>query len=632
MKRKHRMTALLGALMMLSTCTMSFLPVQAVYLTEDAHLTVNDASGFLLKNGICYSTEGDIITDEIPQPGTYDCTARLLEAVNKNPDGFFAVEFCCWGDGGFDTQTEIERLRRNKVWATVTENGSLYAILNSDLIEDFPADDTVGYQLWLAEKPASPKHTSEVLLTKEVAGFIPQNFNFKTDGRIYCSKKNGEFSFDDYVPSPGTYDRSALLLLAMYKYPERRFGVQFIGYKKDGFAGEEEIGRLQQLGIEASVLENGMLYALLDADQLENFPADPSIGYLMGLSADPNPPPPPVHTFEGTLSDEFLEEYLAQHEGHYFLGDDGIFYSIPEYWDFIYDLYVPNGGTYDRTELLLALLHAYPEGRFAVHFHSWAAYDYEDIFDAEAELERLRQNGIDVRGNDYMILNAEQLANFPVDESVGYLMGLAPRPEDIEPEQPTEEQPLPQLSEERLDEVVCKYIMDGVFYNSPELWGFVYEGCLPGEGTFSHSDFMKALLKQFPDGSFSIRFMQGDVEKGYVEKTVERLRQIGLEVSPTEAEDIIQVTIQDEEQLTIFVEDGMIRYMMGLAPKPSVPVMAGDTNLDDKVGLMDVVCLQKYLLRSTAFDENQWNNADINQDGEVDVFDLALLKRMLLES
>lgn len=71
--------------------------------------------------------------------------------------------------------------------------------------------------------------------------------------------------------------------------------------------------------------------------------------------------------------------------------------------------------------------------------------------------------------------------------------------------------------------------------------------------------------------------------------------------------------------------------------KDSYPVLTaipepGDLDGDKAVSVKDVVALQKYiLLVSAPLSDVQYAAADMNADGEVDVFDLALLKRFLLQ-
>ncbi|MDE5738653.1 MAG: dockerin type I repeat-containing protein [Oscillospiraceae bacterium] len=55
----------------------------------------------------------------------------------------------------------------------------------------------------------------------------------------------------------------------------------------------------------------------------------------------------------------------------------------------------------------------------------------------------------------------------------------------------------------------------------------------------------------------------------------------------------------------------------------------GDIDCDGEVGVTDVVLLQKWLLGSGELPN--WQNADLHQDGIINIFDLVLLKRMLIE-
>ena len=56
----------------------------------------------------------------------------------------------------------------------------------------------------------------------------------------------------------------------------------------------------------------------------------------------------------------------------------------------------------------------------------------------------------------------------------------------------------------------------------------------------------------------------------------------------------------------------------------------GNINCDDVINVTDAVLLQKYLLNQTTLTETQYNLADLNADGKVNGFDLALLRQKLL--
>ncbi|MCR5717502.1 MAG: RICIN domain-containing protein [Oscillospiraceae bacterium] len=58
------------------------------------------------------------------------------------------------------------------------------------------------------------------------------------------------------------------------------------------------------------------------------------------------------------------------------------------------------------------------------------------------------------------------------------------------------------------------------------------------------------------------------------------------------------------------------------------PVM-GDIDADGSVTVLDIVALQKYVLNMRSFTQEEFDIADMNGDGFVDVFDLALLRRAM---
>lgn len=59
------------------------------------------------------------------------------------------------------------------------------------------------------------------------------------------------------------------------------------------------------------------------------------------------------------------------------------------------------------------------------------------------------------------------------------------------------------------------------------------------------------------------------------------------------------------------------------------PKLLGDVNLDGEIGISDVVMLQKWLVKSG--DLTCWQNADLCEDGKINVFDCVMLKRKVME-
>ena len=60
--------------------------------------------------------------------------------------------------------------------------------------------------------------------------------------------------------------------------------------------------------------------------------------------------------------------------------------------------------------------------------------------------------------------------------------------------------------------------------------------------------------------------------------------------------------------------------------------VCGDLNLDRKLTISDTLLLQDYLLGRSVLTNDQKQQADLNQDGVIDGFDLAFLKHLLLAS
>ncbi len=60
--------------------------------------------------------------------------------------------------------------------------------------------------------------------------------------------------------------------------------------------------------------------------------------------------------------------------------------------------------------------------------------------------------------------------------------------------------------------------------------------------------------------------------------------------------------------------------------------MKGDCNNDGEISIADAVILQKWLLRDPETDNVNTRNTDLCKDDQLDVFDLCLLKRMVIEA
>ncbi len=88
----------------------------------------------------------------------------------------------------------------------------------------------------------------------------------------------------------------------------------------------------------------------------------------------------------------------------------------------------------------------------------------------------------------------------------------------------------------------------------------------------------------------------------------------------------ITITTDGLNSYELTVENGI--FYRG-APNSSMPLLPGDVSNDGVFSVVDVVMLQKWLL--CAGDMTCWQNADFNADNRIDVVDLALMKRAMLE-
>lgn len=65
--------------------------------------------------------------------------------------------------------------------------------------------------------------------------------------------------------------------------------------------------------------------------------------------------------------------------------------------------------------------------------------------------------------------------------------------------------------------------------------------------------------------------------------------------------------------------------------EPPIEIKSGDVTMDGKCDLLDVVLLQRYLLGVQKLTTEQFQYADMDQSGSVDIFDLGYLKRAVLQ-
>lgn len=81
--------------------------------------------------------------------------------------------------------------------------------------------------------------------------------------------------------------------------------------------------------------------------------------------------------------------------------------------------------------------------------------------------------------------------------------------------------------------------------------------------------------------------------------------------------------------LTGLAAAAMMCASLSAVPLSAAQTLAGDVDQNGEVGVSDAVLLYKYLHKLSALAQTAYDNADVTADGEVDVFDLAMLKQML---
>lgn len=115
-------------------------------------------------------------------------------------------------------------------------------------------------------------------------------------------------------------------------------------------------------------------------------------------------------------------------------------------------------------------------------------------------------------------------------------------------------------------------------------------------------------------GTFETLAQQGVIDEKYYEMLI---------LTQYEAEAIIQ-----NGNTNITPDRG---YIFDGRAEIGAPFLKGDANNDGEVSVADAVMLQKWLLT----ERNEltcWRNVDLCKDNKIDVFDLCLLKRMLIET
>lgn len=99
----------------------------------------------------------------------------------------------------------------------------------------------------------------------------------------------------------------------------------------------------------------------------------------------------------------------------------------------------------------------------------------------------------------------------------------------------------------------------------------------------------------------------------------------------------ITVEIKDEApgsgncQIIVTKKNEEISDAASFAVSYGTPVVKGDVNSDGELNIADAVLLQKWLLAFPDTNLPDWNRADLYRDGRLDIFDLCLMKKELID-
>ena len=87
----------------------------------------------------------------------------------------------------------------------------------------------------------------------------------------------------------------------------------------------------------------------------------------------------------------------------------------------------------------------------------------------------------------------------------------------------------------------------------------------------------------------------------------------------------------DGISITAYTGDIVLSNAKILVKSEKTDTIKGDVDADGEFNIADVVLLQKWLLTAPDAELSDWKAADLCEDDRLDVFDLCLMKRMLIE-
>ena len=87
------------------------------------------------------------------------------------------------------------------------------------------------------------------------------------------------------------------------------------------------------------------------------------------------------------------------------------------------------------------------------------------------------------------------------------------------------------------------------------------------------------------------------------------------------------------EKITLETDGGLVESVNYVVfAKEGIVAIQGDVNMDGEFDIFDVVLVKKWLLAVPDTKLANWKAADLCEDDKLNVFDLCLMKRMLIEN
>lgn len=185
------------------------------------------------------------------------------------------------------------------------------------------------------------------------------------------------------------------------------------------------------------------------------------------------------------------------------------------------------------------------------------------------------------------------------------------------------------MSEASVSDVVSSY--DSFKMNGKEY----YQGILLNTTNYSNDRISRIdfNVENVSEISFDIAHLDGGKEgNATVSVYLDDVLAEKIELTPSMATKryVLDVSTAKSVRFSVLRKSGAAYAFADFDFVPATAGVLGDANGDGLVTIADAVMLQKWLLAKSK-ELTYWENVDLCKDNKIDVFDLCLLKRMLIE-